>query len=188
MKLKFFRTVCGLALLGCLAGVPAVAQDAPEGGRDAGRGRMAHDTERREQIEERIRERFSSMLRNELALSDEQADMVLPAMQDLEATKREVGRERRDVARALRRGLDQGANDVELEDLLNKFEQLDDDLRSAEKLALDGIDAELNVRQRVQLRFFVQHFRTELRDRMHRGRERMERRQPRPERPHPDGR
>jgi hypothetical protein len=160
---------CGLGLLGCLSGVPATAQEAPERPGRAGRHAYINDEERREQIEQRIREHFSSMLRSELALSDEQAEAVLPAMQELEATKREIGRERRDVAEALREGMDEGSTDAELESLLLRLEQLDDDLRSTEKVALAGIDAELNVRQRVKLRFFVQHFRNEIRDRMHRG-------------------
>ena len=187
MKRRILTIVSGLGLLGCLTAFPAVAQQAPDRSRDAERRRHVHDEERREQIEERIRARFSSMLRNELALSDEQADAVLPAMQELEATKREIGRERRDVARTLRQGMDEGSTDDELEDMLIKLEQLDDDLRATEKSALAGIDAELNVRQRVKLRFFVQNFRSEIRDRMHRGRERMERRQSRPDGPRPDG-
>ena len=30
MKSRIFRFACGLGLLGCLAGLPAIAQDAPE--------------------------------------------------------------------------------------------------------------------------------------------------------------
>ena len=77
---KFVIAAC----LVCVALTPAAAQD------------LQPREEHRREMEERIRERFASMLRGELALSDEQAETVLPAMADLEQFKREIGRERRE--------------------------------------------------------------------------------------------
>lgn len=140
--------VCGACLLGWVPGVPVAAQ------------------ERRQELEERIRERFTSMLRAELALSEDQAETVLPAMAELEQFKRENGRERRETVRALRTGIHDGASDAELQDLLDRLVRIEDDQRSAERGAMANIDAELNTRQRVKLRFFVQRFRRQIEDRL----------------------
>jgi hypothetical protein len=186
---RISRLACGLGLLGCLVGLPAVAQDANEPRRRHLGERRHVDEGRRVEIQERIQERFSSMLRNELALSDEQADAVLPAMQELEQSKRERGRERREIAAALQTGMDDGASDGELAAMLDRLEQIDEDDRAAEKSAMEGIDAELSVRQQVKLRFVVHHFRNEIRERLYTHRDRMDRRGPneegprRPERP-----
>jgi len=126
-------------------------------------------------MEERIREHFTSMLRSELALSDEQAEVVLPAMAELEQLKREAGRERRETVRALRTGMREGASDAELQTLLDHLEEIEDDQRAAERSAMTEIDADLNTRQRVELRFFVQQFRRRIEDRLSRRAERMER-------------
>ena len=136
--------VCGACLLGLVAGAPATAQ------------------ERRQDLDERIREHFTSMLRSELALSDDQAETVLPAMAELEQYKRELGRQRRETVHGLQTGMREGASDTELQGLLDRFEQIDDDQRSAERSAMAKIDADLNTRQRVKLRFFVQRFRREI--------------------------
>ena len=136
---KFVIAAC----LVCVALTPAAAQD------------LQPREEHRREMEERIRERFASMLRGELALSDEQAETVLPAMADLEQFKREIGRERRETVRTLRTGMQEGASDAQLQASLDRLDQIEDDLRSAERNAMATIDAELNTRQRVKLRFFV---------------------------------
>ena len=156
-KYWILALVCGAFLLGLVPGAPAAAQ------------------ERRQELEDRIRERFTSMLRSELALSDNQAEIVLPAMAELEQFKREVGSERREIVRALRTGIRDGASDAELQDLLDRLVQIDDDQRSAERSAMAKIDAELNTRQSVKLRFFVQQFRRRIEERLSDRADRMDR-------------
>ena len=160
--------VCGAWLLVCAAGTPAGAQD------------LERNQEHRQEMEERIRERFTSMLRKELALSDDQAGTVLPAMAELEQFKREIGRERRETVRSLQTGMNEGAADAELQTLLDRLDQIEDDLRSAERNAMVKIDADLNTRQRVELRFFVHQFRQQLERRLS-NRDRMDRRRMRQE-------
>ena len=83
--------------------------------------------------------------------------------------------------RALQTGMQEGASDAELQASLDRLDQIEDDLRSAERNAMVKIDGELNTRQRVKLRFFVQRFRRHLEDRMSDRSGRMERRRMRPE-------
>jgi len=153
----------------CAAVLPAAAQD-PQ-----------RREEHRREMEERIRERFTSMLRSELALSDEQAETVLPEMSELDQFKREIGRERRETVRKLQEGMHDGASDADLQSALDRLDQIEDEQRSAERAAMVKIDAQLNTRQRVKLRFFVQQFRRQLEERMSNRNERMERRRSRPE-------
>ena len=161
--------VCGTCLLVCVSAPPADAQE------------PRPNPEHRREMEERIREHFSSMLRSELALSDEQAENVLPAMAELEQSKREAGRERRETVRALQTGMREGASDTELQMLLDRLEEIEDDQRSAERNAMAEIDADLSTRQRVELRFFVQQFRRRIEARLSNRAERMERHRSRQE-------
>ena len=166
-------TVFGAFLLVFVAASPLAAQQSDE---------------RRKEIAERIQERFTSLLRSELALSDEQAEVVLPQMEELERMKTEMGRERRETSRALRRGMEGGASDAELQELLDRLERNEEGLRVAERSALAKIDAELNTRQRVKLRFFVQQFRSQIRERLSRRVDRDVRRDRMNRPPRPDGR
>lgn len=164
------RLACGLSLLALLA-APVRAQ-----------------AESREELEDRIRERFSSMLRSELALSDEQAEVVLPLMTDLEAHKRELNRERRTTAMELQAGMRDGASDAELQEALDRLDELEDEQRGAERAAMAKIDAELNTRQRVKLRFFVQQFRRQIEARLSNRADRLERTRMRQKRSRPGDR
>jgi len=169
---------CGTCLLFCTAAIPVGAQDA-ERDRERRHELRELDQERRQLIEERIRERFTSMLRSELALSDEQAETVLPEMSELEQLKRELGRERHTTVRALQKGMQEGASDAELQESLDRLDRIEDDLRAAQRDAMLKIDGELNTRQRVKLRFFVHEFRQSIERRLGE-RNRMDRRPPRP--------
>ena len=163
------RLACGVAVVGFLTAAPVSAQDAEQ---------------RRQEIQERIGERFTILLRSELALSDRQAEAVIPAIEELEQLKTEMGRERRETVRELQTGMREGTSDRELQFMLDRLENIDDRLRVAEREALLEIDAELNTRQRVKLRFFVQRFRTQIRDRMSdRMRHRRKYERPRSDRP-----
>ncbi|NIM01602.1 MAG: hypothetical protein GTN89_12305 [Acidobacteria bacterium] len=194
-RTNWMRTLLGAACALGLSLTPAIGQQDPEQ-REERRQRMEerhsemqeHRRERRLEIEERIRERFTSMLRSELALSDEQAETVLPLMSDLEDFKREIRRERHAAVRALRTGMQEGASDDELQAALDDLDRIEDDLRSAERSAMVKIDGELNTRQRVKLRFFVHEFRRSIERRLTERAERMERHRERPERPRPDSR
>jgi len=166
---NWIKTLVGVACLVCLVATPAVAQDLERRG------------EHRKEMEQRIRERFTSMLRSELALSDEQAETVLPVMAELDQFKREIGRERRETVHALQTGMREGASDADLQASLDRLDQIEDERRSAERNAMAKIDGELNTRQRVKLRFFVQEFRQSIERRLGNRADRMDRRRPRPD-------
>jgi len=135
-------------------------------------------------LEERIRAKFEHMVRQELVLTDEQAERVMPLIRKMEDERRDVAHERREIVMSLRRGMKEGASDGELQGLLDRLVALEEDRSDMERETMRDLDAELNVRQRVQLRFCVHEFREQLRARLEqRDRERAKRHGPKGERP-----
>lgn len=109
---------------------------------------------------------FERRLRSELALTDEQAAEVIPAVKKLEQERREAGRERRRLSRELRRAYREGAPDGELERLLDGLETVEARHRARIAELMDDIDRSLTVRQRIQFRTFLERFRQEIRRRV----------------------
>ena len=107
-----------------------------------------------------------NQLRMELALSDEQMAELSPRIERIEAARSEARRARGTTLRELQRGLRGGAQDEELQVLLDRLGAIESDQREAERAAMAEIDEMLTVRQRVQFRFFIQRFRQELQRRV----------------------
>jgi len=172
MRLK---VVLVLLLLGTVI-APAWAAQARRGGPE---GEPA-------ELRRAMRQYFEKRLRAELSLTDTQVEHILPRVSQLEEAKSAMRRSRMETARRLRRGMEQGATDDELQELLDRVDRVEADQRELERSMLEEIDEVLSARQRVQLRFFIQHFRQEMQRKVQefRGdRSRDPRRRPRREEP-----
>jgi len=140
------------------------------------------------ELRDAMRSYFQNRLRRELALTDDQVAVIVPRIQGLEEAKRESRREKGETARQLHRGLEHGATDGELQALLDRLDAIQLREQEQEREIFAGIDESLSVRQRVQLRFFVQRFRRDMMERMsdirgERGRGEHPRRRPPGQRP-----
>ena len=146
------RTLFRLLLTAALAtgaALPATAQEAAPRPSPGG-----PDELRRE-----MQNLFQNRLRAQLALSDEQTEAILPRLQEIEDAKRAARRDRMEVVRQLRRGLDQGATDDELQGLLDRLTGLERREKEREWTLMEEVDDALSTRQSVQLRFFTERFR-----------------------------
>jgi hypothetical protein len=136
--------------------LPVLAQEGPPEGPPPGEG----------ELRERLQEAFQNRLRAALGLTDEQMEAIVPRLMELEEVRRDVHRERRRTAHALHQGLAEGMGDAELQELLDRLEAL----QKKELEAVDGafaeVDRDLTVRQRVQLRFFIDEFRKRVQGKM----------------------
>ncbi len=113
-------------------------------------------------VDEGLREHFGQRLRSELSLSDEQVASILPEIEALERTRSETRANRTRDLRRLREAYEQGSDDAALEKLLTELDASQRYLQDRERATLEQIDQGLTVRQRVQLRFFLQTFRREM--------------------------
>ncbi len=114
--------------------------------------------------ERAIREYFGQRLRTELSLSDEQVATILPRIEGLEKARNENRAARARDLKQLRQAFEQGSDDGTLEKLLNQLDASERDLLELERETLDRIDDGLSVRQRVQLRFFIQTFHRQMQE------------------------
>ena len=149
------RMVLVVSLLLLLGSAIAPAWAFQEQGRERAAGEPA-------ELRRAMHEYFEKRLRAELSLTDEQTEHILPTVTRLEEAKTEMRQTRMETARSLRRGMQQGATDDELQELLDRLDRLEGEQRELERSMLEEIDEVLSVRQRVQLRFFIQQFRQEM--------------------------
>ncbi len=105
---------------------------------------------------------FEKRLRVEVSLSDPQVEHIVPRVEQLEEAKRAMRRSRMETARRLRFGLERGAADDELQELLDRLDRTERDQRELERSLQKEMDEVLSAPQRVQLRFFMQQFRQEM--------------------------
>ena len=115
------------------------------------------------EIREAMADFFRTRLRVALDLNDEQMVQIVPRLQRIERSREESRRRRVAAVRDLHQGLRSGVDDGELQSRLDRLEAIEEEQRELESSAMTEIDRELTVRQRVQLRFFVQRFRSEVR-------------------------
>lgn len=114
------------------------------------------------ELRQAMRRYFHNRLRSELGLTDEQVQKIVPKVERIEQTKAETARRRRETVRLLQRGLRSGAADSRLQELLDRWHRSEREQQELEREILAEIDAELTVRQRVQLRFFIDSFRRQI--------------------------
>ena len=136
-----------LLVLACVT-PPILAQEEPPPSGESSPGELQRE----------LRKFFADGLRSELDLTDEQVEQIMPKVQELEQERGVVRRERGDALRRLQRGVESGASDAELQELLDRYDGADRrQLELKERLYTD-IDSALSVRQRVRLRFYVERF------------------------------
>lgn len=123
------------------------------------------------ELREAIRQFFENRLREELGLTDEQMTAIRPLVEEIEQSRAATRRERMQIVRGLRGGLRDGAEDAELQQLLDRLDRIEDEERARERSVMGRIDERLTVRQRVQFRFFIEAFRRRMEDRIRRLRE-----------------
>ncbi len=146
---------CFCLLLG--AGGPAVLPIRAESVGDE-----AREEERSGELRREMQRYFSTRLRAELALTDEQMRALEPEFDALEASRVRNQRERREIGVLLRNALRDGAGDAEIEELLARFDDLALAHEKEQRERLRKIDASLTVRQRAELRFFLTRFRQDM--------------------------
>jgi hypothetical protein len=131
------------------------------------------DDERRPAVREQMRRLFAARLKADVGLDDAQVGVVLPQIESLERQRvRRLG-ERRALLRELRRGLEAGMADADLQKRLEALDRIGNESERETRDALKGIDRELTVPQRVRLRFLIGTFRREMTHRVQElGRER----------------
>jgi Spy/CpxP family protein refolding chaperone len=149
--------VAFLALALCLATVSALAQGPPG---------APPSTPEDPELREALFRYFEKRLRVDVGLTDEQMAEVVPRVRAMERERARSLRERRATAVELRRAYREGADDAELESLLNRVEEIDREHRSKMAELMRAIDASLTVRQRVEFRSFLQRFRSDVRERV----------------------
>lgn len=120
-------------------------------------------------IGDRLRRVFADRLRAEIAMTDEQASVVLPKLEEIERVRTKARREKLAIALDLRRGLREGAGDDELASLLSRFDAVDLRQETEVRDLLAAAEAPLAIRQRVELRFFLVRFKAEVERRMRGG-------------------
>ena len=127
---------------------PVVAQTEPPETGGSGPGELQRE----------MRKYFADGLRAELDLTDEQVEQVMPKVRELELERGAIRRDRMEAMRGLRRGIEQGASDAELQELLNRYDAADRKQVELKERLFGDIDESLTVRQRVRMRFFVERF------------------------------
>ena len=153
MMRSTIRLLALLLLLGT-AVAPASAAQA--------RGRRGGSESGPAELRRAMQHYFQKRLRAEVSLSDTQVEHILPRVYQLEEARSAMRRSRLETARRLRLGLERSATDDELQELLDRLDRVERDQRERERSLLKEIDEVLSARQRVQLRFFMQHFRQQM--------------------------
>ena len=118
--------------------------------------------ERSGELRREMQRYFSTRLRAELALTDDQMKALEPEFDALDASRVRNQKERREIGMELRNALRGGAGDADIERLLARFDDLALTHEKEQRERLRKIDASLTVRQRAELRFFLTRFRQDM--------------------------
>lgn len=161
---RWILVLCALLLLPLpIAVAQAPPPTEPEG--DPGVG----------ELREAIRQFFENRLREELGLTDEQLTAIRPLVEEIERSRAAARRERMLTVRSLNLGLRDGADDADLQQLLDRLDGIAGKERARELSVMGRIDERLTVRQRVQFRFFIEAFRRNMEERIRQLRDERER-------------
>ena len=170
---------------GCLAAALAILSlsDLPAlqgGGRPDGARIGAHgpngpngpngpDDPMREEIQETIEIYMIARMKRTLNLTDQQERIVIPLIEDLNASRREIHRGRRLGLMKLRPLVEEEASpDQEIAALVARLDKEDRQFRDREFKTRERIQAALNPRQQGQFILFMERFRQEMEDRLRR--------------------
>jgi HEAT repeat protein len=114
-------------------------------------------------VAEQMRRLFAARLKADVGLDDAQVAAVLPKIESLERARLETARQRRRLVRELRHGLESGMSDTDLQERLGALDRLGQDGERLTRAALEDVDRDLTVPQRVRVRFLLVQFRDEMR-------------------------
>ena len=153
------EAMAGCLLASCLIGAPLAAP----------RQEPIGDDTRREEIEDTIEIYMIAKLKRTLGLSEAQEKEVVPIVEALSASRREVNRQRRLTLMKLRPLVEEEpADQREIARLLTSLDEMDRKHRETEMEAQERIRASLSPVQQARLLFFQERFRRELQDRLRR--------------------
>jgi hypothetical protein len=116
----------------------------------------------RQPVGAQMRRLFAVRLKTDVGLDDAQVGAVLPRVESLERQRVRWLGERRVLLRELRRGLEAGMPDAELQRRLHALDRIGSESERETRETLAAIDRDLNVPQRVRLRFLLTRFRQEI--------------------------
>ena len=116
----------------------------------------------RQPVGAQMRRLFAVRLKTDVGLDDAQVGAVLPRVESLERQRARWLAQRRVLLRELRRGLETGMPDAELQRRLDALDRIGSESERETRDTLTAIDRELNVPQRVRMRFLMAHFRQEI--------------------------
>ena len=132
----------------------------------AGAQTSAGDDEARQPVGAQMRRLFAIRLKTDVGLDDAQVGVVLPRVESLERQRVRWLAQRRVLLRELRRGLEAGMPDAELQRRLDVLDRIGSDSERETRETLAAIDRDLEVPQRVRLRFLLAQFRQEISHRL----------------------
>ncbi len=122
-----------------------------------------------EDLQETIEIYMIAKMTRFLELTDEQERTVIPAVEELNASRREMNRRRRLAMMRLHPLVEDGSSaEEEITAVLGELEKLEEEQRAAETRARAVIKESLTPRQLARFLMFQERFRTEMRNRMRR--------------------
>lgn len=122
-----------------------------------------------EDLQETIEIYMIARMTRFLELTDEQERVVIPAVEELNASRREANRRRRLAMMKLHPLVeDESTDDAEINAVLRELETIEEEQMDAATRARSVIKQSLNPRQQGRFFLFQERFRTEMRNRMRR--------------------
>jgi len=123
----------------------------------------------REDLQETIEIYMIAKMKRSLNLTDEQERVVIPLVEDLNASRREMNRRRRLTMMKLRPMIDDETSpDREISQLVTQLDDADRQFRDKELKMRDQVRQALSPRQQAQFIIFMERFRQEMEERLRR--------------------
>jgi Spy/CpxP family protein refolding chaperone len=166
----WFARVSLLLMLLMMPAVPSVwgrqADPDPGGGPGAG---AADRESMRDDLQETIEIYMVARMKRSLNLTDQQERVVIPLVEELNSSRREMNKRRRLTVMKLRPLLeDQTSPDQEIAKLVGQLDDADRHFRDKELENRQRIRQSLSPRQLAQFILFMERFRQEMEDRLRR--------------------
>ena len=112
-----------------------------------------------ETVRSAVLDLYKTRLRSELQLTDEQADVLMPLVDEIDAFRRDLAGRRSDRQDRLREQLRGGASDADVQESLEALSEIDREQFDGLRERAARIDEPLSVRQRAQWRILSERFR-----------------------------